>query len=259
MGLPRASLALVALSACTDAATSAPTADAGPVLPALTADTTELTACPIAAASVGAARALHLRCDAQRATGPLAMGRVGDVVLENAVARFILRAGDESATTIGAPGGGIIDATTVATTAPDLVKEILPTLNLYGLTVGPLVVVRASGREAVVRAAFTPRPLELIQAVIPLALQRPALRGVVEYALSADEPALRVRICAVPHGETGTTTVSAGAVAILGGAGEVACHDGATGKLLWHDGFAGYGHYPSAIAVPGNAGNVDRS
>ncbi len=226
MGLPRASLALFALSACTDAATPAPAADAGPVLPALTADATELTACPVAAASVGAARALHLRCDAQLATGPLAMGRVGDVVLENAVARFILRAGDESATTIGAPGGGIIDATTVPTTAPDLVKEILPTLNLYGLTVGPLVVVRASGREAVVRAAFTPRPLELIQAVIPLALQRPALRGVVEYALSADDPALRVRICAVPEGDTGTTTVSAGAVAILGGAGEVVAPGG---------------------------------
>lgn len=227
MGSLRHALALAALSACTDAAPApAPPADAGPMLPSLTADPAEPRACPDAAPSAGSARALHLVCPAQRAAGPLAMGRLGDVVVENAVARFILRAGDESATTIGAPGGGVVDATVTGSTAPDLVKEVLPTLNLYGLAVGPLTVVRAAGREAVVRAAFTPRPLELIQAVIPLALQRPALRGVVEYALSADEPALRVRICAVPEGETGTTTVSAGAVAILGGAGEVVAPGG---------------------------------
>lgn len=212
--------ALAALPACTDAPAH-PAPDAGPVLPAITADPAEPQDCPAAPAAAGAARALHLRCPTQRAAGPLAMGRVGDVILENAVARFILRAGDESATTIGAPGGGVIDATPTGSDAHDLVKEVFPTLNLHGLAVGPLTVVRASGREAVVRAAFTPRPLELIQAVIPLALQRPALRGVLEYALSADDPALRVRICAVPEGETGTTHVSAGAVAILGGAGEL--------------------------------------
>lgn len=227
MGPHRHALALVALSACTDAATPAPAAEAGPVLPALPADPGEPAGCPDAPPAVGAARALHLRCATQRASGPLAMGRLGDIILENAVARFILRSGDESATTIGAPGGGIVDATPGNTITPDLVKEILPTLNLFGLTVGPLVVVRASGREAVVRASFIPRPLELIQAVIPLALQRPALRGVVEYALSADDPALRVRICAIPEGETGTTTVSAGAVAILGGAGEIVVPGGA--------------------------------
>lgn len=213
--------AFAAVSACTDAAPAPSAPDAGPALPAVIADPAEPQECPAAMAAVGTARALHLRCPSQRAAGPLAMARPGDVILENAVARFVLRSGDESATTIGAPGGGVVDATPAVGDAHDLVKEVFPTLNLFGLAVGPLTVVRASGREAVVRAVFTPRPLELIQAVIPLALQRPALRGVVEYSLAADDPALRVRICAVPEGETGTTHVSAGAVVILGGAGEV--------------------------------------
>jgi len=218
----RALLGLVALACCTDAADAPP----APQLPALTADPAEPRACVGAPPAAGAARASHVVCAEQLARGPLAMGRVGDVLVENAVARFILRSGDESATTIGAPGGGVIDAT-ASRDAPDFVKEVLPTLNLYGLAVGALIVVKASGAEAVVRAAFTPRPLDLIQSVLPLPSQRPAVRGVVEYALRADEPVLRVRVCALPSGDAGTLTARPGLVAILGGRAEALAVGGA--------------------------------
>jgi len=44
----------------------------------------------------------------------------------------------------------------------------------------------------------------------------------------------------------------------VAGQGEVASFDGATGRLLWHDGFSGYGHHSAALGLPGSAVSVDR-
>lgn len=189
-------------------------------LPSLAEDPAEERACPTAPPPAGTARAMRVVCDAQRPAGPLAMARLGDVVIESARARFVIRSGEESATTIGAPGGGVIDATAEAR-APDGLKELLPTLNYHGLAVGPLRVVRASGAEAVVRATFSPRALELIASVLPLVGQRPELRGVLEYSLSADDATLRVRACAVPEDPTRDVSARAGMALLLGGASEL--------------------------------------
>lgn len=189
-------------------------------LPALTDDPTEPRACPTDAPPPGSARAMRFACDAQRPAGPLAMARPGDVVIESARARFVIRGGDESATTLGAPAGGVIDATGDPR-APDGLKELLPTLNYHGLAAGPLHVVRASGREAVVRAAFTPRPLELIASALPIAGQRPELRGVLEYALAADDATLRVRVCALPEDPSREVSARSGMALLLGGASEL--------------------------------------
>ncbi len=191
-----------------------------PPLPDLTPDPGEEPGCAATPPAAGTVRAKHVACDAELAAGPLAMGRVGDLLLENAHARFILRSGPESATTIGAPGGGLVDATPQAGPRIDALKEFLPTLNYNGLVVGPLVVVHASGTEAVVRAAFEPQPIGLIAATIPGVWPRPVVHGVIEYALRADDSALRMTLCALTN-RPGTFPATVGAYAALGGANEL--------------------------------------
>ncbi|MFO0627069.1 MAG: CehA/McbA family metallohydrolase [Polyangiales bacterium] len=190
-------------------------------LPSLADDPTTPQGCPPSTAPRDVARALRIVCDTQRARGPLAMGRVGDVVIENSSVRFILRSGDASATTIGAPGGGVVDATAATPAAVDGLKELLPTLNYHGVAAGDLHIVRSQGDTAVVRARFTPRPLALIASVLPLTGQQPPLHGVLEYSLGAADAALRVRICAEPDEPDREVTARLGAVLLLGGAHEL--------------------------------------
>ncbi len=45
----------------------------------------------------------------------------------------------------------------------------------------------------------------------------------------------------------------------VSGSGEVACFDAESGRLLWHDGFGGYGHWGSVLGVPGNVCQVDHN
>lgn len=149
------------------------------------------------------------------------MARLGDVVIENAHARYVIREGAESATTIGAPGGGVIDATRADPPALDGLKELLPTLNYHGLAVDGLHVVEAGGARAVVRARFAPRALALINSVIPLGGQRPMLHGVLEYSLGADDRALGLRVCARGDDPERELTARLGAVLFLGGAHEL--------------------------------------
>ncbi|MCZ7678272.1 MAG: hypothetical protein M5U28_05655 [Sandaracinaceae bacterium] len=51
------------------------------------ADPSERTDCPSAPPAAGEARAKHVTCASELVAGSLAMGRVGDIVIENARAR----------------------------------------------------------------------------------------------------------------------------------------------------------------------------
>jgi hypothetical protein len=204
------------------AACSAPPATPpGPSLPSLAPDPAEPRRCVAEPPGAGRARARHITCEAELARGPLAMGRVGDVLLENAVARFVLRAGDESATTIGAPGGGIVDATLQDAARLDGLKEAIPLLNLQGLAPGALTVVQADGAVARVRAAVTPRAIGLLAAVIPLPALRPDVRGVLEWSLAAGDASLRVQVCALAEFAGQTVNARLSLLELLGGAHEV--------------------------------------
>lgn len=48
-----------------------------------------------------------------------------------------------------------------------------------------------------------------------------------------------------------------GDAVLLGGSGEFACVDAATGAVRWHDKCFGMGTAPVALAVPGQAAQAD--
>ena len=56
-----------------------------------------------------------------------------------------------------------------------------------------------------------------------------------------------------------STWLPDGGQLFLAGAGEIAAIEIETGRILWHDGFSGYGQWRSALGTPGNASNAGDS
>ena len=217
-------LSAIALVACR---TSSPSTDGGtavdapiaPVVFTAVADPAERTDCA-ARPGVGIARAQHIVCAAQLVPGSLAMGRVGDIVVENARVRFVIRAGTESASTIGGFSGGVIDA--AAGDSVDQLKELFALFDYATARVSDIVVTDAGDdAEARVTVLFEAAPLGLLDTVAPgLSRARP-LRGAIDYTLAADADVLRVRVSvSAKPGATGFMT-RPGLLALLGGNGEL--------------------------------------
>lgn len=113
------------------------------------------------------ARAKVIECTAELAPGRLAAGRMGDFLLENDRIRVIIRGPGQGYYLHGGFGGGIIDAVrkTDSGWSEDLVKEILPAVDLTVGAFDELVITHAGGddtAELVVRGPAT--QLELIAA-----------------------------------------------------------------------------------------------
>lgn len=201
-----------------------PTGDAGTpvddVLFEAVADPSERTDCAGEAPGIEEARAKHVTCDAELPEGALAMGRIGDIVIENAHARFVIRTGTESASTIGGPAGGIVDAAPRG--GSDFVKEILPLLELQSIRPSEIAIVDAGGDdEARVRVLFEDAPIGLVETVVP-GLARPVrARGRLDYVLRAGESALRLEIALTPSVGVANGVARAGMLALLGGQEEV--------------------------------------
>ena len=189
------SLLLIVAIGCGDDSAATST-DAGPVEMLDTTavpDPAERTDCMTAPPADGEALAKHVTCDEELLRGTVAMGRTGDVILANARVRFLIRGGDASATTIGAYAGGIVDA------APhggvDLIKEILPALDISAIRPDAIVVTDAGGDgQARVRVVFTLSTVGLIAALVPGLGSGVDARGVLDYELRADEDALRISV-----------------------------------------------------------------
>ena len=212
-------LALWAAS-CSGPAESDAGADTGP--PAMDLelaaepDPAERTDCADAPPGPAEARAKHVTCPAELIDGSLAMGRLGDVVIENARARFVVRTGDESATTIGAPAGGVIDAALGG--GPDLLKELFPLFDLVSMRPTAIVVVDAGGdAEARVRVLFQDAPIGLVDTVIPGLGRGVRLRGQLDYVLRADEDALRIEMHLTTERGVGRSGAAVGVLGLLGG------------------------------------------
>lgn len=112
-------------------------------------------------------RAKVIACAGELAPGYLAAGRVGDFVLENDQVRVIIRGRGAGYYLHGGRGGGIVDAVrrTDAGWSEDLVKEILPAVDLTVGAFDELVITNGGGEdtaEIVVRGPAT--QLELIAA-----------------------------------------------------------------------------------------------
>ncbi len=180
------------------------------------ADPAERTDCAAERPAEGVVRAKHVTCEDELVTGSLAMGRAGDLLLENARVRFVVRGGDESASTIGAPAGGLVDA--AAGDAPDAIKEIFPLFDFASMTPSAIEVVDAGGEsgEARVRVLFDDAPIGLLDTVAPGLAPIGRVRGRLDYVLAADADALRVEVEITTAPGVGAATVRPGFLALLG-------------------------------------------
>jgi len=82
--------------------------DAGEVMPPLHADPAVALGCAPGALAAGQTRAKPIACAAELLTGRLAAGRVGDLLLENARVRLVVRGPGEGFAMYGMSGGGIV-------------------------------------------------------------------------------------------------------------------------------------------------------
>lgn len=212
--VPSLALLLVLLSACggsnstPDAVVDAPPdspgdgaadADLPPPaeLPAVP-DASESSDCLPEAPAAGVALAKHIRCPDELLSGPLAMGRVGDILLANSRARFVVRVGEGAATLLGGGAGGLIDG--APTGGLDVIKEGVAALDLVGAEPTEIVVTDAGGDgDAVVRVLFRPAPLGILGALIPGADRGVRALGAIDYVLRADSDVLEVRVTVTPE------------------------------------------------------------
>ncbi len=168
----------------------------------------------------GIARAKHVTCADELVPGSLAMGRLGDIVLENARVRFVVRTGPEAASTIGAFGGGIVDAAALG--GVDQVKEILPLFDFATARATDVVVTDAGDDDAAtVTVLFEADALALLDAAAPGVTRALPLRGAVEYTLAGDSDALSVHVRLSTTPGSSSQPFVPGIVALLGGNGEL--------------------------------------
>ncbi|MCB9740384.1 MAG: PHP domain-containing protein [Deltaproteobacteria bacterium] len=165
--------------------------------------------CPPAPVAAGSARARALACAADLPKGPLVVARVDDVVLENSLARFVVRAGAEGEAIIGLPGGNVVDAVRVAPDGSQLghdsLREWVPIVGMHVLVPEAIEVV-PDPKDAVVRVRGKLEPFAIVHAYLPLDL--PPVDVVHEYRLAPDVAVLEIRTRVTPHpGKTDASIV----------------------------------------------------
>jgi hypothetical protein len=183
---PRLTLALLALAT---GSCGGDTRDVSGPQP-LVADPAVATGCLADAPAPGKARAKLVACAEEVPPGRLAVGRVGDIVMQNARVTIVIRGFGEGYVLSGTGPGGIVDAATVG--GEDLVREIVPLVELNTGAFDELVITEAGDdgpAEVVVRGPAAPVPL------IATAVGTMALPAVIEqrYLLEPDSDALLMR------------------------------------------------------------------
>jgi len=131
----------------------------------LVPDPAVLTACTAATPAAGQSRAKFISCTDELPPGRLVSGRVGDIVLENSKLKVVIRGFGEGYYLMGTKAGGIVDAARVG--GEDLIKEIIPIIELNGGAFDEFVIVEAGDdgpATVVVRGPVEPVPF--VQAAI---------------------------------------------------------------------------------------------
>lgn len=180
----------------------------------MAADPAVLSGClpdPVAAGSV---RAKFVDCTDELPDGQLVSGRVGDIVLENARVKLIIRAFGEGYYFMRSSPGGIVDATHVG--GEDLVKEILPIVELNRAAFDEIVITEAGDdgpAEVVVRGPIAPLPL------LSAAVTTAAVPGILEqhYILEPDSNKLLIRSYLFQDASKQERTVTVGDGFLMGG------------------------------------------
>lgn len=156
--------------------------------------------CPPPPTASGMARARALGCDADLPTGPLVVARVGDLVLENRLARFVIRSGATGEAIVGLTGGNVVDAVRLgadgAQLGHDSLREWVPIVGMHVLAPDAVEVVEDPS-DAVVRVRGKLEPFQIVHAYLPLEL--PPVDVEHEYRLAPDSAVLEIRTRVVPH------------------------------------------------------------
>jgi hypothetical protein len=128
--------------------------------------------------------------------GPLAHGRVGDYMLANCRARFVIQdAGQRDFYSVGAFGGNIIDAELVSTPGLDNFIEIQPMLNIETVINAVSIEILNDGSNGEPAAIRTCGPDDLLDFVNPSS-QIAGISGVT-YPPQADDTDLPIEACTV--------------------------------------------------------------
>src|SRR5688572_2476464 len=152
------------------------------------------TGCTPGGVGVGTVRAKVVACADELIPGRLASGRVGDLVIENAHMRVIIRGPGEGFLLHGTRGGGVIDAAAWKDDGlgDDLVKEIQPLVDLNVGGFDELVIVEAGDDGP---AEIVARGPAAVAGLIDAAITAEARMFTIEHhwILAADEPRLTMR------------------------------------------------------------------
>ena len=149
----------------------------------------------------GKARISQITLDSERITGPLGHSRIGDYVLENGLARFVVQdVGQRELYSVGQYGGNLIDAELVGNGGKDNFLELQPGLNVETVINADTLTVVNDGQDGTDAILRTCGPDDLLDfanpssQVIDLGLAFPALaddtdleiEGCTSYTLSPD-------------------------------------------------------------------------
>jgi hypothetical protein len=154
----------------------------------------EVGGCVPARPGPGVVRARVIQCADELRPGYLDWARVGDLVLENSQARFVVRTGDEGAALLGLSGGGLVDASLSGpgSSGADLLREVQPLVN-YNLVQAQSVSITADGAEGEARVTVlgVPIPHPVLASVVP---SNPLEATIThEYVLKPDQPWITLR------------------------------------------------------------------
>lgn len=136
-------------------------------------------------------------------TGPLAHGRLGDYLLANTVARFVIQdVGKRDLYSVGAFGGNIIDAELLAAPGNDNFLEIQPALNVETVINAQTVEIVNDGQDGTAAIIRTCGPDDVLDFVNPSTIIRGAgltfpdsaddkdydIEACTDYVLEPDKP-----------------------------------------------------------------------
>ncbi len=149
---------------------------------------------------IAGARAKVVACAEELIGGRLASGRIGDVVLENERLRVIVRGAGAGYYLHGSSGGGIVDAAVVG--GEDLIKEVLPVVDLTAGAFDELVIVEAGddgAAELVVRGPAA--ALDIVTAAIGREVPSIIVEHHYRLAAGADAVELETHVFTMPGAE----------------------------------------------------------
>ena len=177
-----------------DATAGDATADVAPDVPM---DDVAAPVCPPAPPAPGEVRARRIACAEEQLGGSLALGGEGDILLENARVRVVVRATGEGHGLPGLYAGGVLDAARRGAPADGLRElQTLISLNALETTSVEIGDDGSASSEAVAVVTGRPLPLPIVARVLPPFPVEAAI--VQEIVLRPDEDyvTLRVRVSA---------------------------------------------------------------